>query len=337
MKIESPIPITIISGFLGSGKTSLLTHILASNHGKKMAVLVNDFGKLNIDAEQISMIEGETISLTNGCICCTIRDDLLTEVLRLFEKKEIPEHIVIEASGISDPTLVAHTFMMPAVQGVVEVDSIISVVDAEQFLDMDDRYIDLAHRQVKVADLILINKIDLVHKEKLNQVRHYINILSSDARIAETLNSRAPLPLLLGTHSFDSGKIEHNTERINIEFETWTYRSDEQFTFMAIRKALEDIPSQIYRAKGFIHLEAAPNHRGVFQMTGGRSWLRLGKFWNANDRYTRIVFIAKKSSVNPAEINAIFDRCQKDYNRESLEKSEPIIVKNMKTLSIVFG
>ena len=337
LAITSPIPITIISGFLGAGKTSLLTYILESKHDKRIAVLVNDFGQLNIDAEQISTIEGETISLTNGCICCTIRDDLLTEVLKLFENKVVPEHIIIEASGISDPTLVAHTFLMPAMQGVVEVDSIISVVDSEQLLELDEQFKSLAQKQIRVADLILINKIDLVNTAKLKRVHQYVKRLSSKARILETVNSKAPLHLLLGTHSFDSNNIHDVDNRVHVEFDTWIYQSDEQFTFIAIRKALEDLPSSIYRVKGFIHLEAVPNNQGIFQMTGGRAWLRLGEFWHAEKRKTRLVFIGKKSFGHFKEINAHFDKCQQKYCREQLDKSPPIMIKDMKALSIVFG
>ena len=336
MRIENPIPITIVSGFLGAGKTSLMTHILTSDHGKRMAVLVNDFGKLNIDAEQISTIEGETISLTNGCICCTIRDDLLTEVLKLFEKKIFPEHILIETSGISDPTLVAHTFLMPAVQGVVQVDSIISVIDAEQFLDLDPQFLDLARRQIKVADLLVINKIDLVNKPKLDKVKNNIKRISQEAHILETVNGRGPLHLLLGASTFDPTKMDNMDDVTDLAFESWIYQSDGQFTFMAIRKSLEQIPRGVYRIKGFVHLEAVPN-KGIFQMTGGRAWLRLGDYWQPEVRKTRLVFIGEKSKVDPVAINANFDRCQYEYNRGNLEKSAPVKVENMKALSIVFG
>ena len=337
MTIENPIPITIISGFLGSGKTSLLTHILSSDHGKRIAVLVNDFGKLNIDAEQISTIEGETISLTNGCICCTIRDDLLTEVIKLFEKSPIPEHIIIETSGISDPTLVAHTFLMPAMQGVVQVDSIISMVDADQILTLDEQFRDLAQRQIKVADLILINKIDLVHKAKLEKVHQFINNIDVKNRILETINGKAPLQVLLGTRTFDGNKAISMAKGSDPKFETWTYENEMQFTFMAIRKAIEDFPSSIYRVKGFIYLESVPEKQGIFHMTGGRAWLRLGKYWNKEDRKTRLVFIGKNEEIEPETINAHFDQCQNNYSRKELETSKPIMVKNMRALSIVFG
>lgn len=334
----SLVPITIISGFLGAGKTSLLSHILNSNQDKKLAVLVNDFGKLNIDSEIIVEIEGETISLTNGCICCTIRDDMLTEVLNLLSKEDPPEHIVIETSGVSDPTLVAHTFQMPAVQGLVEVESIISMVDADQLLSLDDDFKDLAHRQIHVADLLVINKIDLVDANRVESVRKYVRSICPKARMTESVLGQVDLEILFGVDRFD--KIDLNDirdENVSNRFETWMYSSEEPFTFLAIRKALEEIPVSIYRMKGFILLEGAPEEQGQFQMTGGRSWLRLGTAWESKIRLTRLVFIGA-IGVEKDTINALLDRCQKEYSREALEKkSEPVIVENHRALTVLFG
>ena len=120
-KKSSQIPLTIIGGFLGSGKTSLVNHILNNTINKRVAVLVNDFGEINIDAKLIVSVEGETVSLANGCVCCSIRDDLLKEVLKLFDGDVVPEHIVIETSGVSKPISVAETFLNPATLSLVNV------------------------------------------------------------------------------------------------------------------------------------------------------------------------------------------------------------------------
>lgn len=332
------VPITIIAGFLGAGKTSLLTHILQSNHGKQMAVLVNDFGTLNVDAELIVKVEGETVSLTNGCICCTIRDDLMTEVLNLLAKEAPPEHIIIETSGVSDPALVAHTFQMQAMQGVVEVETIISVVDADQAMSLKGEFLDLAIRQIQVADLLVLNKIDLASASKKTALKTFIREKAPNARILEAIMGRVSINLILNEARFDPNQLPENTKSHHLEFETWTYTSDEQFTFMAIRKALEKLPKSIYRAKGFLQLEAAPEDQGIFQMTGGRAWLRMGTPWESATRSTRLVLIGEKGKVDPLAINGHLDDCQKLYNREALDnRKEPIAVKNINALKVLFG
>lgn len=332
------VPLTLISGFLGAGKTTLLAQLLTQNKGIRIAVLVNDFGPLNIDAEQIVAIEGETVSLTNGCICCTIRNDLMEEVLALLAKDTPPEHIVIEASGVSDPSLIAHTFQIPALNGVVEIESIITVVDAEQTLDLEPEFTKLARKQIQLADLIILNKVDLVSKTHLNRVEKHIHKIAVDARILKAVNCAVPLDLLVGQRLFDGSKLDSDEGTHHLQFQTWTYECHQPFTFIALRKALEQIPAQIYRAKGFISLENAPAEQGLFQFTGGRSWLRLGQEWHNIPRHTRIVFIGTKDSLNPVEVNTAFDENQAKYSRKALENNTtPPVIENLSALQVLFG
>lgn len=335
---KTPVPITIIAGFLGAGKTSLLTHILHASHGKRMAVLVNDFGKLNVDAELIVKVEGETVSLTNGCICCTIRDDLLTEVINLLRQETTPEHIIIETSGVSDPTLVAHTFQMQSIQGMVEVESIISVVDADQALSLQNEFLELAIRQIQVADLLVLNKIDLVSPQKKSALKTFIQDKAPQARVIESMMGRVPIELILNQNRFNLNQLPETTRSHNLGFETWTYTSKEMFTFMALRKALEQLPPEIYRAKGFVQLEAAPEEQGVFQMTGKRAWLRMGSAWESTIRSTRLVFIGKKGSIDSTAVNNHLDLCQRSYCRKAMNaRTAPVMIEDINALKVLFG
>ncbi|MGB5424420.1 MAG: GTP-binding protein, partial [Desulfobacterales bacterium] len=157
---QKPIPVTLIGGFLGAGKTSLLNHVLSENHGVRAAVLVNDFGAVNIDAKLVVGVEGETVSLANGCICCTIRDDLIGACLGLLKRPEAPEHLLIELSGVSDPVPVLNTFMETELGALFSLSSTLAVVDAEQFPRMEREMSDLVHVQIAAADMVVINKVD---------------------------------------------------------------------------------------------------------------------------------------------------------------------------------
>ena len=127
----TPIPVTVVAGFLGAGKTTLINHILNGDHGRRIAVVVNDFGSINIDAELISDVGEGMVSLANGCICCVIRSDLISAVLQLADRPERPDHIVIESSGVADPASVVRAFMVPEIRSSVLLDGVITVVDAD--------------------------------------------------------------------------------------------------------------------------------------------------------------------------------------------------------------
>jgi len=157
-KETATIPVTLIGGFLGAGKTTLLNHVLSEDHGVRAAVLVNDFGAINIDAKLVVGVEGETVNLANGCVCCTIRDDLVGACLGLLRRPEPPEHVLIELSGVSDPVPVLNTFLETDLGTVFSLSSALVVVDAEQLPELRGEMADLARMQIPAADIVVLKR-----------------------------------------------------------------------------------------------------------------------------------------------------------------------------------
>ncbi len=337
-----PVPVTVVGGFLGAGKTSLLNHVLSNASGKRIAALVNDFGEINIDAKLIVAIEGETISLSNGCVCCIMRDDLVTEIVRLFDKQPPPEHIVIETSGVSNPLAVAETFLNPAIQSLAEVQGIIAVLDADLVLDEAAEYRGLAIDQIKYSDVVVINKTDLVEVERLAALKSEVQTIAARSRIWETTFGEVPLDLFFTdrvsaaltsfqNHPEGGDHHEHHHDR---DFATWTYRSDAAWSFGALQRAVEHLPEGIYRAKGLVRLDLDSGDYGILQVTGKRGWLRLvePKGDDAGDVITELVFIGKPGTNTNDSIRAHFERAL-----EQASSGEAYVVNDLRAFNVVFA
>lgn len=201
------LPVTIITGFLGSGKTTLLNHILNNQQGLKTAVLVNEFGEIGIDNELIVTTDdtNSMVELSNGCICCTINNDLVEAVYRVLERQDAVDYLVVETTGLADPLPVALTFLGTELRDMTRLDSIITLVDAENFsLDLFNS--EAAYSQILYGDIVLLNKTDLVDEATLSSLESRIREMKQGARILRTVKSEAPLAMLLSVGLFESDK-----------------------------------------------------------------------------------------------------------------------------------
>ncbi len=204
---KTGLPVTIITGFLGSGKTTLLNHILTNQQGIKTAVLVNEFGEIGIDNELIvdTNDDNTMVELSNGCVCCTINEDLMNAVYKIMERPEKVDYMIVETTGLADPLPVALTFLGSELRDLTRLDSIVTVVDAENF-NISLFNSEVAQSQIAYGDIILLNKTDLVDEADLDKLEVQIRDIKAGARILRTERGNVPLSLLLSVGLFESDR-----------------------------------------------------------------------------------------------------------------------------------
>jgi len=327
------VPITILTGFLGAGKTTLLNRILTGNHGLRVGVLVNDFGSINIDAELVVGVDDNMISLANGCVCCQIRDDLIESVDALLVRPEGIEYILLEASGVADPSGIFATFTDANLRDRIRLDSVICVVDADQVFAHPEYppLMQLKLHQVGFSDMLILNKVDLAGPEQVAKVHAWLDEHFNRLRIVETNFCQVPYEILLGVGRFDpvqaarhSDAVEHGCDDPSCHdknhghnhgqdhskvFSTWSYETDQPLALESLRETLRKLPGSVYRAKGVVYSSDAPRHRAVLQVVGRRVDISIQEEWGQRPPRTQIVAIGAAGSIDANLLEKTFASC----------------------------
>ncbi|NEQ39711.1 MAG: GTP-binding protein [Okeania sp. SIO3I5] len=311
------MPVTIITGFLGSGKTTLINQILQNKQNLKVAILVNEFGDINIDSQLLVDINDNMLELSNGCICCTINDGLVDAVYQILERDEKIDYLIIETTGLADPLPIMLTFLGTDLKDLTYLDSVLTLVDCENFTP-DHFDSEAAIKQIVYGDIILLNKTDLVSQDRVDDLESYIKTVNNAARILRSEYSKIPFYLILDVnlsklqpYLIEDKNYQYELQRktqnhlINDGFTSISFRSERPFSMLKFQhNFLEELPENIFRAKGILWFQESES-KHIFQLSGKRYDLQVEEWLTTPTN--QLVLIGR--DLNPLMIQQSLTNC----------------------------
>jgi G3E family GTPase len=321
--LDLSLPVTIITGFLGSGKTTLLNHILTQQEGIKTAVLVNEFGEIGIDNELIISSQDDIIELNNGCICCTINENLVAAVYKIWNRRQEIDYLVVETTGVADPLPIILTFLGTDLRELTRLDSIITVVDCENFSLDCFKDSEPAINQIAYGDIILLNKTDVVDRTTVEKIADRIRTIRPGVRLLPTIAAQVPLPLILSAGLFKSDhyfleekpldkdahnhpKHHHHSHHLDKDgFVSLSFESEQPFNIRKFQYFLDNqLPDNVFRGKGFIYFQDS-SLRHIFHLSGKRFNI-TDDVWKGNPK-NQLVFIGQ--NLDTEKIRSLLEAC----------------------------